>query len=228
VIVEATFKVRPGPADEEAVVISCPTIAAAARAARAVLDGDAPPFWLEIGAAADLAAGPGDGVAVAVGLAGRAEEIAFGRERVLAAAAALGLDAVAVEGGAALRTRLAGFAAEPAAAVLRLATLPADVGRVMEAVEAAGAHLRCLASAANGVVRVAVPEAGAAVALVRALRPEAEARGGSLVVERAVPAVKAELDVWGDPGAGLPLMRRLKAAFDPGGLFAPGRFVGGI
>jgi glycolate dehydrogenase FAD-binding subunit len=40
--------------------------------------------------------------------------------------------------------------------------------------------------------------------------------------------VKADLDVWGDPGPGLGLMRRLKAAFDPPGVFAPGRFVGGL
>jgi glycolate oxidase FAD binding subunit len=48
------------------------------------------------------------------------------------------------------------------------------------------------------------------------------------VVERAIPAVKAAVDVWGDPGPGMALMRGVKAAFDPAGLFAPGRFVGGL
>jgi len=34
--------------------------------------------------------------------------------------------------------------------------------------------------------------------------------------------------VWGDPGEGVALMRGIKAAFDGGGLFAPGRFVADI
>jgi glycolate oxidase FAD binding subunit len=63
------------------------------------------------------------------------------------------------------------------------------------------------------------------VPLVAALRPALEGRGGSLVVERAPPAVKAGLDVWGDLGPGLRLMQRLKAAFDPSGLFSPGRLL---
>jgi glycolate oxidase FAD binding subunit len=69
---------------------------------------------------------------------------------------------------------------------------------------------------------------GDAERLVRALRPRLEARGGSLVVERAWPEVKAALDVWGDPGPAFALMRGVKAAFDPAGILAPGRFVGGL
>jgi glycolate oxidase FAD binding subunit len=49
-----------------------------------------------------------------------------------------------------------------------------------------------------------------------------------VAVERARPEVKAGLDVWGDPGEGLALMRRVKATYDPHGIFAPGRYVGGI
>ena len=64
--------------------------------------------------------------------------------------------------------------------------------------------------------------------LVHALRPALERGGGSLVIERAAPAVKRGLEVWGDPGPGLPLMRRVKAAFDSAGVLAPGRFVGSL
>jgi glycolate dehydrogenase FAD-binding subunit len=48
------------------------------------------------------------------------------------------------------------------------------------------------------------------------------------VVERAIPAVKAGLDVWGDAGDGATLMRGVKAAYDPHRRLAPGRFVAGI
>jgi len=39
---------------------------------------------------------------------------------------------------------------------------------------------------------------------------------------------KRELNVWGTAQPDLPLMRRVKSAFDPQNILAPGRFVGGI
>jgi glycolate oxidase FAD binding subunit len=232
VIVEATFKVRPRPEREEGVVVACPTVGAAAETAGVILDSHAAPLWLEVGGPGALAEGPGEGAAVAVGLGGIIEEIAHARALVERLARSRGLRAVAVSDGAGLRARLAAFAGEPAAAVLRVSGLPADVGAMLEAATAAGrsagSAIRCLATAASGVMRAAVGEARAVAPLVRALRPTLAARGGTVVVERALPAVKAELDVWGDPGSGLALMRRVKAAFDPAGTFAPGRFVGGL
>ncbi len=41
-------------------------------------------------------------------------------------------------------------------------------------------------------------------------------------------ALRAGLDAWGEPPAALATMRALKARFDPRGVLAPGRFVGGI
>lgn len=40
--------------------------------------------------------------------------------------------------------------------------------------------------------------------------------------------LKRELNVWGPPRKDFPLMQRVKRAFDPHGIFAPGRFVGGL
>ena len=228
VIVEATFKVRPRPACEEAVVIAARSVEAAAETALGVMASEVAPFWLEVGGPGALPEGPGDGVAVVIGLAGIAEEVAHARARTLDLARARGLRAISVADGAPLRARLADFALEPAAAVLRAAMLPTEVGEFLARASRSGTALRCLAHAASGVVRVAVPEAHAVAGLVAAFRPGIEARGGSLVVERATPEVKARVDVWGDPGEGVALMRGLKAAFDPDGLFAPGRFVAGI
>jgi glycolate oxidase FAD binding subunit len=232
VIVEATFKVRPRPGREEAVVIACRSVEAAGEAALAVMAADAPPFWLELAGPGGLPEGPGDGAAVVVGLAGIPEEVEQGRARVMELARARGLGALVVPDGAGLRTRLADFSVEPATAVLRAGVLATEVGRTIASATArgrtSGVALRCLADVASGVVRIVVPRADAVAPLVAAFRAELEARGGSLVVERAGPALKADLDVWGDVGPGLGLMRRVKAAFDPAGILAPGRFVGGL
>jgi len=49
---------------------------------------------------------------------------------------------------------------------------------------------------------------------------------GHLVWTRVPAAWKAEVDVWGPARGDFALMRGIKTALDPGGLFSPGRFVG--
>ncbi|KQU70436.1 hypothetical protein ASC58_01025 [Phycicoccus sp. Root101] len=70
-------------------------------------------------------------------------------------------------------------------------------------------------------------EATTVVAAVDHLRATAAALGGAVVVLEAPDAVRDRLDVWG-PATALDLMRSVKQRFDPGGVLAPGRFVGGI
>jgi glycolate oxidase FAD binding subunit len=55
------------------------------------------------------------------------------------------------------------------------------------------------------------------------LREAMEQNGGSLVI-----LGKTELDAWGSSGDALPLMRAVKAQFDPNNTLNPGRYVGGI
>jgi len=50
----------------------------------------------------------------------------------------------------------------------------------------------------------------------------------SLVIQRCPLETKRQLDVWGDPGASLALMRALKAKLDPHHTLNPGRYVGGL
>jgi FAD/FMN-containing dehydrogenase len=40
--------------------------------------------------------------------------------------------------------------------------------------------------------------------------------------------LKQGINAWGAKRADFPLMQRVKQAFDPHNIFAPGRFVGGI
>lgn len=64
-------------------------------------------------------------------------------------------------------------------------------------------------------------------AFVGASRHRAAQAGGTLVALSAPPPWRAAVDAWG-PVVGLELMRAIKSQFDPDGILAPGRFVGGI
>jgi len=48
------------------------------------------------------------------------------------------------------------------------------------------------------------------------------------VVEHCHWDVKSRVDVWGTMGDDLTVMAKLKAVWDPKGILAPGRFVGGL
>ena len=52
--------------------------------------------------------------------------------------------------------------------------------------------------------------------------------GGSFVFEELPAHAKRGFDVFGDPGPGLSLMRRLKQRFDPRAVLNPGRCAGGV
>jgi glycolate oxidase FAD binding subunit len=114
---------------------------------------------------------------------------------------------------------------------LRLAvpvSLLSDAVRVL--CERLGDAVVVSGSAGVGVVHagvapgVPVDEVAAAVRGVRALL---SGTGGTCVVVTAPLSTMQAIDMWG-PVAGIGLMRRVKAQFDPAGRFAAGRFVGGL
>jgi len=250
VIVEATFKVRPQPEREAVVVVPCPTLGDAAELALAVRDV-VDPLWIEVAGPGMVSDVP----VLVVGAGGIAAEVDAACEAAAELARSRRWQATRDDQGAAIRLRLGrlGYAddaitavgardadtastseiraAAPHPTVLRASTLPGALGPIMERLQreaaSAGATLRLVAHAASGVVRAAIadPDPAATRHFVTALRPVLEAAGGAFVVERAPHAVKQGLDVWGSPGPGRGLMARVRQAFDPAGIFSPGRFV---
>ncbi len=88
-----------------------------------------------------------------------------------------------------------------------------------------------IAHAGNGILHIQLSPADATTRLVTAiaeLRQHAQEARGTLVVERCASALKPLVDVWGKPGATFRLMQQLKKEFDPKGTFVKGRFVGGL
>ena len=60
-------------------------------------------------------------------------------------------------------------------------------------------------------------------------RGVASAANGVAIVLAAPPSWKRDVDVWcGEPPAALPLMRKLKALYDPTRVLNPGRYVAGL
>ncbi len=72
------------------------------------------------------------------------------------------------------------------------------------------------------------PHTGTLTDIIVRLRKYVSQLGGTAVVQRCPPGVKAGIDVWGEDHAGIEVMRRMKRLYDPNGIMNPGRFVGRI
>jgi len=111
---------------------------------------------------------------------------------------------------------------------------PSHLSRFLRSVEQAGesssgASRMWHTSVADGRIRAIEQDHGdydQVAKLLQRLRAEAEALGGSLVVENAHPEIKRRIDAWGTPGTHLGIMQRIKGQLDPQNLLSPGRFRG--
>jgi glycolate oxidase FAD binding subunit len=124
------------------------------------------------------------------------------------------------------------------AIVARCSVLPTEIPALLLALRGAATTRGLQASAVVqahglGLIRLQAPEAGTAMdeallAAVDEIREGIAGHDGTLVLLSAPLSVKRRLDVWGPAPDSLPLMRRVKAQFDPKGTLNPGRFIGGI
>ena len=117
--------------------------------------------------------------------------------------------------------------------ICKFALLPAGVGAFLDFLKTTSDKLnlswRVVGQAIGvGLVRLEGPNCDALVSTVRDLRQNLEQNTGSLVLLRCPAEVKSKTDVWGSAGDALPLMRNVKAQFDPTRTLNPGRFIGGI
>ena len=224
IITEAAFKLRPIP---EGYTLG---IAAFARAADAFdatlrLHDTLPLLHAEV-LSPELAARFGQpGVfLILVAIVGSASELDYQRrhvDRLAGASFTDGARAAEIYG----QLRDVEFAS--AAMVAQLATAPAELGRCIEncAVEFR-AHAAC--GAAQIFASGKLDPLAARERLAR-WRAAARAASGHLRLLAAAPALRPHLEFFDQPSPGaFKLMRRLKATFDPVGIFNPGCFVGGL
>jgi glycolate oxidase FAD binding subunit len=111
--------------------------------------------------------------------------------------------------------------------VARLGTVSARVAeltfRAGQAAAGAGFRATVQCHAANGQVYLIAEEAS--VDLAAALRELAHGAGGTCTFLRLPAPLVGQVDPWGPVGPEVRIMRGIKEALDPAGLFSPGRFV---
>lgn len=115
-------------------------------------------------------------------------------------------------------------------AVFKASVLITDVPRVFEALERvsdeSGLSVHASSRAGNGILIASIGgEREAQIEAIRSLRDLIGSLKGNLVIREAPTSLKSCVDVWGDVGASLRVMERLRSIFDPSGILNPGRFV---
>ena len=228
-ILEATFKVRPLPAYEEAWHMSFDEPHSAVAKALALRE-TAEPGWLELVGSNGSRGGTWE---LFAGVLGEKSDVARTLEKWSSCGTPAG-DRVSL--AREKRQQLADAIAARPEIVLKAAVLPTDLGELLAGFDSvAKTHdfpVRTAAHIANGIARATVDAADHALALLASLRSRIEAKGGSFIVERAEPEDKrclvAATSLKGTEPSGVELMRRVKAAMDPGDVLARGRMGWGI
>ncbi len=246
VIIEASLKVVPLPQQDATVTATFADLPAAISAAHEMLKGSASPQALEI-ATPPAAIEAGGACTLYVRLMGGSSGVTRqidGCTSGLRQAGATRVDILNGDDALSLWRLLADFGwpaddelnADDDSLLLRLGCLSSRTSELAAAaVEVARGHrydLRMLAGPGRGVLRFSFPgahwDASNGGTIVDDVRRLAASVDGYAIVELCPATAKAGLDVWGDPGQGLALMRLLKEQMDPQHILNPGRFVGGI
>jgi glycolate oxidase FAD binding subunit len=233
VISQVTLKLKPRPEDHALLTLGC-----GAEAVGPLLDtlhrSRTRPACLEllnVAAARAVGALAESGWVVIVGYEDNREAVSWQVQQLIKEVAATQGTAVAVlaeKSAAPLWSGLVDFATCSAARLtFKANVLPSAVAAFCRQAAGLPDDLLIQAHAGSGIVighAAGDLTAERAAAMLKELLTAATAARGNLVVTNCPPPWKAALPVWGAPGGDAWLMRRIKDAFDPRGLFNPGRF----
>jgi glycolate oxidase FAD binding subunit len=250
VIVELSFKLHPLPQSMATVLATFDDLDAADHVVKRLMRSPLSPTAIEVlnaTAAAGIAqtglAVPARGCALAVLVSGFEKAVS----RVTQEIGGLCREGGRVELRAPMEenqqvwTNIRGLAdsSQPSRPLLKISVPPARTLEVFQEfrseVESRGSGAALLAHAATGLIyesfepcQWAERDLDELAALVSRLRSLVAQREGSLVVESCPTTLKQRVDVWGEVGPPIELMRSLKKQLDPRGSLNPGRYVGGI
>lgn len=244
VILEATFKLVPLPEHSVTLLLACRDRAEAGALAERLRARPLAPASLLLldqatagvystHAPADL---PGATI-VAVRFTGVAGAVTRQLQEAGRAASGIAITELDQPAGQAFWQGIATFAAPAPHAselLIRAGVPPANLIALMDALEHQalrnGIPLRIAGYGGVGLAYarwplpegVRSPDIAGAVAALRAMVAQLN---GYVVIEDAPAALRTHLDLWGPPQTPLPLMRALKAQWDPQRILNPGRYV---
>ncbi len=123
--------------------------------------------------------------------------------------------------------------------VCKAGVLITDVSNVIQKLEglskASGFRIYTSARAGSGILIISIDSIGSSrdeilpmVETINSIRDFVTSLKGNLVVQEAPLSLKSQIDVWGEVGASINVMKKIKSLFDPNSILNPGRFVGGI
>ena len=226
IITEATFKVRPAPTNYGLALASFMNTGQAFEAAGG-LSAAVPLIHLEIVSPGfDGKFGHSGRFLMLAGFGGSGAEVQYLCTRI---AEVLGVETDFLEGADAESAYewLRDIDVHGAALVAQMAVLPAELGRCLEQ---CGSEFR--AHAGSGVAQMFLggePSAEAIYRKAERWREAAHGAQGHLRILAASPGARDDLNFFDEPPTPtLNLMGRMKATFDPAGIFNPGCFVGGL
>ena len=241
IVTQVTLKLRPLPQEQTALTVGC-SADALAPLLELLHRTRTHPVWLELfnGAAIGYMGPqaqdfPADAPWFAlIGFESNRETVLWQvkrlqKEIVEAYEAGLGIRQVGGPTGRLWRDFLELPALEPGGLDLRANLLPSDIAAFCLLADMLPYALQLRVHAGNGIVIGHVDDLTLDKArtmlktLLDAVEPE-----GNVMVTRCPTEWKRRLPIWGKPRGDYWLMRRIKEALDPRGIFNPGRFVDGM
>lgn len=241
-IVETVYRLSPMPETSRAVVVGADSWEQADALTARVLDSVLQPRCLEVmnaPAAVRLCQGQGRQfpVTILIGFDGSHEQVDYQCRAVTAMAESCNArDAAETDlaWNESMHARLANLdAAGPGDSLFVVRCLSSDIpiilARVDEAFRGSTVSPLVMASAGNGIVRIRCEGCDSALsrAAMTSLRQLSD-ESRSVTVHWFPADGASHQDTWGANVPGLPVMRAIKAKLDPSGVFAAGRFAGGL
>jgi len=224
IITRAVFRLHPLPTSSQTLTFSFMDLEAANQFMLAIADSIVVPTGLQ------MRTGAAGNVEVDVRIDGIAAGIAAQTDTVCKLAGSTNPSPPEADPWQA-RERL--WHAAGSANIFKLSVLPTHLSTTAEFVrEALGTNAQwTLLMHSTGLAWLRADAAGGVpiAVFIAALRSFLQPTGGSVVLLKAPPSLRQKsVDLWGNAGDALPLMKRIKEQFDPHGILNPGRFVGGI